>query len=316
MKTQRNQTDRHQPFYSRRPPGGLLPHSLSSLIFSLLFLLPVCLAPSCVKKDVPETNPQDEVFVTADSSSFTVRFAIDDNSADTLRPIKRLDIFAYDADGLHSLILSRRYGFLPDSLLLYGSVTGMTVVAIANSPVDFNTAALERYDSIELLTYRFEDDSPQAPLMSGQGDAGANGSVVITLTPMLSRIVLGEVSNELKNYVRLEDPRISLESMNASAELLRTSGFHPSETVPEPPVRRLPYDIGVLPQRPGTELFCFPNDSQEATIGTPATVFTFECKIRGVTRRFSIPLPAIKRNTTTYVDLTVTEKETLESKVY
>ena len=315
MKTQRNQTDRHQPFYCRRPPGGSLLHFLSSLLISLLFLLPVCLAPSC-KKDYVDTNPSDEVFVPVDSSSFTVRFAVADRSADTLRPVRRLDVFAYDADGLHELILTRRYGFLPDSLLLYGPVTGMTVVAVANSPVGFNSEALGRYDSIELLTYRFEDDSPAAPLMSGVASVGADRSAIVSLTPMMSRVVLGEVCNELKNYVRLEDPRITLENMNASAELLRTKGFYPSETVAEPQVKRLPYDIGIFPQRPGTELFCYPNDSQDATIGTPATVFVFECEIRGATRRFRIPLPSLKRNSTTYVYLTVTANEELESKVY
>ena len=77
---------------------------------------PVCLAPSCKLSPEPETYPQEEVFVPVDSSSFTVRFAVADKSSDTLRPVRRLDVFAYDADGLHSLILSRRYGFLPDSL--------------------------------------------------------------------------------------------------------------------------------------------------------------------------------------------------------
>ena len=279
-------------------------------------MLPVCLAPSCLEADPPDAYPQDEVFVPADSSSFTVRFKIDDRSSDTLRPIRRLDVFAYDADGLHGLVQSRRYGYLPDSLVLYGPVTGMTVVAVANSPSDFNKDALGRYDSIELLTYRFEDDSPQAPLMSGQCSVGADRRAVITLAPMLSRIVLGEVSNGLRNYVRLEDPRITLEGMNASAELLRTSGFYPSETVADPPVRRLPYDIGIFPQCPGTELFCFPNDSEEATIGNPATVFVFECEIRGLTRRFCVPLPSLKRNTTTFVDITITANEELESRIY
>ena len=279
-------------------------------------MLPVCLAPSCKKDYGIETNPSDEVFVPVDSSSFTVRFAVADRSADTLRPVRRIDVFAYDADGLQQLILSRHYDFLPDSLLLYGPVTGMTVVAVANSPVGFNSEALGRYDSIEMLTYRFEDDSPQAPLMSGMASVGADRAALITLTPMLSRVALGEVSNELKNYVRLEDPRITLENMNASAELLRTKGFYPSETVAEPPVMRLPYDIGIFPQRPGTELFCFPNDSEDATIGTPATVFVFECEIRGATSRFRIPIPSIKRNSTTYVDVTVTANGELESKVY
>ncbi|MBO4475487.1 MAG: hypothetical protein J5737_02020 [Bacteroidales bacterium] len=263
-----------------------------------------------------DTRPSDDVYVQADSSRFAVRFRINDATADTTRHIRRTDIFVYNADGLRELLLTRSYGFLPDSAVFFCKARNVTVVAIANSPRSFNTTALDRYDSIELLTYRFEEDSPTQPVMSGQKDVEAGRAGYLTLAPLLSRVMIGEVANKLKGYVRLEDPRIYLENMNAAAEVLRTEGFHPSEMILSPPVRSLPYDIGVFAQIPGTELFCYPNDSQEATIGTPSTGFVLECEIEGETHQYRVTLPAITRNSTVRVDMTVTGEATFESKIY
>lgn len=273
------------------------------------------MTPAC-KRPAVDPLPGDEVWVQPDSNRFTVFFRITDNIADTTHRVGRLNLFVYNADGLRELLLERRYDFLPDSAVFYCNAATVSVVAVANSPLEFNRSALERYDSIELLTYSFEDDSPERPLMSGQLQAESGSARTIVLTPLLARVLAGELSNKLKGYVRLEDPRIYLQNMNANAELLRTAGFNPSETLPSPPVQRLPYDIGVFSQCPGTELFCYPNDAEEATMGNPSTVFVLECEIQGATRRFSVPLPAIRRNSTTRVDITVTGETTCESKVY
>ena len=251
-----------------------------------------------------------------DSSAFSLMLRVCDNASDTLRSVERLDLFIYDADGLKELLLTRSWHYLPDSVRIYGPGMERIVVAIANSPLDFNEQALGRFDSIELLSYSFSDDNPLRPLMSGQATVGADGQVTLTLTPLMARVKLGEISNTIKNYVRLEDPGIHLENMNASAEIMRSWGFHPSETLPDPPVAMLPWDIGVFTQTPGTELFCYPNDSQDSDIGTPATVLVLECGISGQECRFEVPLGPIRRNTTTFVDISVSGIDMFESKVY
>lgn len=316
MKSQRNQPDRHRPVSYRRSPGSTLLH-FSYSFFSLLWLLvPVWLTPSCNGNMGPDLHPGDEVFVQPDSCLYSVVLVEQDNSSDTTRRVRRLDLFVYDADGLHSLLLQRQYGFLPDSVVLYGPATGVTVVAVANSPRDFNAGALERYDSIELLRYDYLEDSPAQPIMGGQCNVTDGARATLVLSPLLCRVALGEVSNELQGYTRLEDPRVYLENMNASAELLRTVGFLPTETVPDPPRVKLPYDIGIFTQSPGSELFCYPNDSAQATIGSPSTALVFECEIKGATRQFRVPLPGLKRNTTTHVDISITVLGDLEYNVY
>ena len=107
-----------------------------------------------------------------------------------------------------------------------------------------------------------------------------------------------------------------LENLNPDAEVLREGGFRPSSIIETGAKTSLPYDIGVFAQHPETEVFCYPNDSSEATIGTPGTKLVLECEIKGEIARFKIDLPAIRRNSTTTVDITVSGKEDFESKVY
>lgn len=250
-----------------------------------------------------------------DSCSFTVSFKIQDHTCDTLRRPARLDLFSYSADGIKDLLDYRRYDFLPDSVLLYGTGQDRIMVAIVNSELNFNTEALSRFDSIELLVWNFADDSPSTPVMSGTCEVAANGSALLTLTPLMSRVQLGEISNSMTGYLRLENPRLYLANMNNSAELLRTVGFRPteaSETVIRVP---LPFDVGIFPQNPGTELFCYPNDTP-GTIGTPATELVLECEIGGVTRSFSTPIPSLARNSTTRIDLSISGPDSFESKIY
>ena len=311
MKTQRNQTGRLRLLF-RRPPGGALPHPL--LLYSLLIPVSAGLIAACTKPS-PDLYDSEQISVTPDSSSFCIGFNVLNGISDTPLPVNRLDLFVYNADAVGELLDSRRYDFLPDSVLLYGPGLDRLVVAIANSPHDFNAGALARFDSIELLTYDFTDDSPQSPVMSGQCEVAADGRASITLTPLMARVQLGEISNYMKGYVRLEDPRLYLDNMNSSAEVMRTVGFRPSETISSPQRIPLPYDIGIFPQNPGTELFCYPNDTP-GTIGTPATALVLECEIKGITCSFSTPIPSILRNSTTRIDLSVSGPESFESKIY
>lgn len=313
MKTKRNQTDRSVTFSSRRPPGSGL---LRFFLFSLLISVPVCLVSSC--RHLPaDAIPDDEfISVPADSVSYTIGVHVADNISDSTHMVSRLDLFIYKADGMKELDSWQHFDALPDSITIKSTGTSKIAVAIANSPRNFNRTAIERYDSIELLCYEFDEDSPQMPLMSGVCNLEKGSSPQLILTPLMARVVLAEISNTMKNYVRLEDPRIWLTNMNADAEALRTGGFRPSEFLYGERKTRLPYDIGIFAQNPGIELFCYPNDSPSSTIGTPATALMLECEISGRTCRFPVELPPVYRNSTIYVDITVNGPDDAESSTY
>ena len=265
--------------------------------------------------DGPDDGPAPVVVQPSDSSRFKVLFRTSSAIADTVANVSRADIFIYSSDGMKQLLDTRSWHHLPDSLVFSAPAGDKTVVAVINSPRDFNMEALGRYDSMELLTSTFSEDSPARPLMSGSCNVPADGSATMYVTPLLARVKLGEISNSMKGYTRLENPRIYLENISTAAEVLRTGGFRPSEMIDDPPRAYLPYDIGVFSQNPGTQLFCYPNDSAES-IGTPLTNLVLECEIKGNTRTFAVPLKSVRRNSTTFVDLEVKDSLNFESKVY
>ena len=313
MKTEWNQTGRTTQLIYRRSPGGPLPQLI--LLFSLLILPPACLISGC-SRDGNGPDSLDAVEVKLDSSRFTVRFNVVDNIAETPHTIQRLDLYIYDADGMKPLLDKRRYDKVPESLVFHGNGNARIIVAIANPPGDFGSENTSRFDAIELLSVSFASESPTIPVMSGMCTVEAGATETVNLAPLMARVRLGEVGNRMKNYVRLEDPRIYLENLNSGAEIMREGGFRPVSITEKGAKTQLPYDIGVFAQHPDTELFCYPNDSSDATIGTPGTRLIFECEIKGETCSFRIDLPAIRRNSTTTVDITVSGKDDCESKIY
>ena len=312
MKTKRNHSGRRS-FPIRRPSGSPLLHSF--ILFSLLLTQPsACLITSC--SHIGDPGETEDINVKTDSCRFHLHLDINSGITDGLTRVGNLDLLIYDSDGLGSLETWLNYDSMPDSISFEGAKRTKTVVAIANSPRSFSRRAIERFDSIELLSYDFEEDSPDEPLMSGMCSLLPERSGHVSLTPLMSRIQLGEISNTMKGYARLEDPRIYLENANSYAELLKNSGFRPSEFMPVKEKQRLPYDIGIFAQRPGSELFCYPNDTPESTMGSPQTSLVLECEINGSTCRFPVVLGSIGRNQTLHVDISVAGPELYESKVY
>lgn len=312
MKTKWNQSGRCSSS-NRRPPESVLLHPL--ILFSLLSTLsPACLISSC-SGNVSPIDIED-VTVKVDSCLFEICVDIRNNISDSTMRVQQLDVFIYDADGLQELESWQHFDGLRDTVRVKGAKRAKTVVAIANSPRSFNRKAIERYDSIELLNYDFEEDSPEQPIMGGICSLGYERPGTVTLEPLFSKVVLCEVSNLMKAYVRMEDPRIYLQNINESAEVLRKSGFRASEGGTVGKKYKLPYDIGVFPQQLNFELLCYPNDSAEATMGTPRTSLVLECEISGETCRFTVELPELGRNRKINVDISVSGPQLFESKVY
>lgn len=299
---------------SRRPPGSNLLRII--ILFSLLIPPTVCLISSCRHDSADNPDLAENINIAVDSIAFVIKLEVFDKLAESTHRVEQLDVFIYNADGMKELDSWQRFESLPDSIVIKGTGAPLTAVAIANSPRSFNKAAIERYDSIELVCCEFDEDSPQKPLMSGSCSIEKGREAKLILSPLMSRIVLAEITNTMKGYVRLEDPRIWLENMNADAEVLRTVGFRPSEYLQGERKTPLPYDIGIFTQNPGTELFCYPNDSAATTIGTPATSLTLECEINGATCRFPVDLPPIMRNQTIYVEITVNGPDSSESNTF
>lgn len=243
-----------------------------------------------------------------DSTTFRINLISD-------HPLETTQILIYKDDGrksLEALVITE------DDYIEYdGPVGGKIIVAVANSRSRLNKSALETFDSAELLTYAYAEEKPSAPLLSATTWMESGAEIDLELTPLLCGVSISEVTNNMNGYRRLEDPVIYLKDVATTVEILKESAFHPVETSSDTTGlrglmwERLPYDIGMYPQTPGTTLWFYPNSSE-----TTRTVLVFECGIKGQTFRYEAALPPSNRGRKLKARLTVRETDNFDFSVY
>ena len=284
------------PDLVQRP--GTLRDAGSFLAFCCLILLPPVLPLSCRKPDPPEIIEEEPPEAVPDSADFTVRW----HPAGT--PVRLLDLFVYGSEGTRALERHVRLDSLPAELTLRALPGEKILVGIANSPHRFNRKALERYDAMEQLTFKFTDDDPGCPILGGFCTTD-NHDGEIHLQPLLCRVVLTKVCNTMDGYDLLEDPHVRLRDLPDAAEILRKEEFRPTELLDADKWVLLPCDVGYFPQEPGLVLWCYPNDTPEDVLGVPRPALEFECSIRGQMCSFEVPLPPLPRGCSKSVEITI-----------
>lgn len=183
------------------------------------------------------------------------------------------------------------------------------IIAIANSPYEFNLKALQSFDSAELLTMYYRDENPQFPLMSAISFSDED-SIFLKLKALLCPVKVLSISNSTDKL--LSHPRLSLRKINASAEMLRSDGFRPSITIDSPAeishpqmmFSQLPLDLGSDTCHPMTTLYCYPQDT-ETSLGTPRTEIVLSAEVDGATRHYATPLPKAGRGKTIVINLNI-----------
>ncbi len=224
-------------------------------------------------------------------------------------PIATLDIFIY-RDSL-TKPLESHLRTTSATATLPSAKGDRIMLAIANSPGEFNLQTLKRFDSAEQLTMYYRDEDPSFPLMTAVVSSGED-SVQLRAVPLLCPVVIVSVDNATANT--LEKPVLNLRKVNAHTEMLRTDGFRPGELVedadevahPEMMRAALGRDIGLYPFCPGVTLYCYPCDGEES-LGSPHPELEISCLSGGERRTFTHRLPAVRRGETAMVSLVLAE---------
>lgn len=282
-----------------------------SKVFVSCFLLPALLAATVIAVAVTATACAGESGVSGISSETLEPGQVKDTlhvRVSARHPIKTLDIFVYR---------DRPTKPLETHVRVEGSaVPGIPsesgdriVAAVANSPAEFNLEALRSFDSIELLSMDYRDENPAAPVMSGTLASDAN-EVELALVPLLCPILLVSVENCLDMLA--ENVSVTLRQVNSRAEIFRSDGFRPTETVdtpeeaahPEMMKARLPCDVGLFVQYPGITLYGYPNDCS-AVLGIPQTELVLDYVTGGNRRSTVVPVHPLRRGETTPVRLRI-----------
>ena len=243
----------------------ILRFALPIISGALLFCAPSCRKTSPPSQPPLDTDTTETLAGVKDSLTLKVK-----NSYN----VKTLDILVYGGAPLLSLESISRIQDQFDTIRVeLNDTLPKTIVVLGNMPGQLNPAAIEHYDSLEKLEMSLWDDKPELPFLSGVS-RWQGGDVGVELTPLLCCVIIESVTNLNDDYTLLENPRVWLSGINTRAALMQTTGFRTAEPADGKAVR-LPYDIGLYTQYPGTRLWCYPCD---LTDGQSASLVVEYCK--------------------------------------
>ena len=307
----------------------LLP-GLLSFAFSPAFFI------SCTLSEVPQSV---EKQVTTELT-LVCSGPAEESKAQSWSLLKRADIFVFKESG--DLDTYLRYDVWRGGTLKVASGTGRRrVVVIANSRLtEEQVHGIGTYEDIMALENDFSSDSPEYPLMSGETvfNAGESSSASLTLTPVMSQIYIPSLTTKFSGKYagkKLTDVKVYLVDINSRAGVMQDDGFKPlgimnQGGLVEKDLQTLDYSGivysylgsgkaksgGVYSYSPAS-LYCYPNQSQEESAGSPFTRLVVEGNLDGVTNYYTAQInregfgystgtPGIGRNVRYSVDIQIT----------
>lgn len=278
------------------PPVGTLPR-----LFSLLFCLIVPVLPiRCIFKDT--ALEKEKAGIEERDSTVRLNFRIAD-------ACKTIDIFIYEGTGLKRLEKHLNFAGTDTSQQTQLLPGDKIIMAVSNVKGNFNKEGVSSAEALEQLVYRLQDDDAEKPLQTAtmEINVSKDTTCAMKLQALICKVRVIEVTNSYGYYSRLENPSIHLENASLVAEPFREKGFYPALTGTTPAVG-LPYDIGILPQRPGIYASCYPDESGK-------TQLVFECTIEGRQCRYSVTLPPFGKGAELHVGLDIFSEDDFRSEV-
>lgn len=272
--------------------------SLFHYVSLLIYILPALSISSCTEKEesVRQIGDSAVIYTTIEKLS--------------PKPVKTLDILVYESQNTRRLLMHRRlnpnngYAKLADTLSGTAPGEAFIVAAIANLPLELNISALGNFESLELARMDFASDIPEIPVMSAWGTTDNSGNITLKLSPLMCAITVRAISNALG--ASASNPGIWLENVNSSVEILRKTGFRPTEVIDSCSFSFLPSDIGRYAQYPKTVVYCYPNDYSDG-IGTPGTRLGLQFELNGCRIMSRSTIPPFSRSESAYVDIQIQE---------
>ncbi len=216
------------------------------------------------------------------------------------KEIGTLHVFIYDCDSLGRLDSYHRFDSRKSGQkLTCTSRAGRKIfAAVANLDMEkLDWRETSSFEALEKCISRFNDDSPDLPVMTSvtEGFAGSNLPVTMALERLFANIRLVSVSCDFKGReyegAVIKNAKAYLININGSSELFRRKEFTVSEMLNfhklnagDSPSNTVSADIGDIGDRtisPGISLYCYPNDASEDTASAPMTRLVIEGEVNG-----------------------------------
>ncbi|MCI1785465.1 MAG: fimbrial protein [Bacteroidales bacterium] len=257
--------------------------------------------------------------------------------------IDNLDIFIFNDDSLMRLDSYQRINNPVNSYVEAASRHGRKIIfVVANFNDKNNWKDISSYESMKSRLSELSEENPCKPVMSGEihMETEKDKSCSINLEPLMAQIHLNSLCCDFHNKPykgkKLENIKIYLTNVNFVCGLLREKNYRPTVMVncggleekavsrmafPELLLKEMKKDVGENVVFPEGDFYCYPNNSDEETIGSPHTRLVIEGEIEG--RKYYYPIDinetgfgyasgkkGLDRNTRYSLDVTITRTGT------
>ena len=208
--------------------------------------------------------------------------------------VTRVDAFVFDDTPLAPLDSYCRSSDEAGIVLRSGSGPKKVAVVVNFPFSDSQVRRISSFSDLRSVVCDYCSDDPSTPVMSGLGyyEAGTDDVCRIVLSPVMSVVTVTDlrVSAEIP---RLSELKVFLTGLSARAEIFRDEGFLPSEILNTEALRE--EDMAKMKNRSmaykylgnGTRngkwteygsvsLYCYPNESEEESVGSPFTALRIE----------------------------------------
>lgn len=271
----------------------------TGFIKSLLTLSTVTLTTPVFQGCEMSTHPMDGDF-TEETKTTSVKLAVHQPPETRIRT---LDAFVYNDDALKRIDSYQRSEDLSDGEVMIGSCGGKKIVVLCAN-AQWEDIELEDVYSLQnaaTLKADLENEDISRPVMSALAHIDAGSQTVISLERLSSEIELRSVRSDFsgKPYdgEHITDARAYLTNVNATyriisgeEDLIERIINHRSliqDDILNLKSRSIILDsIGTITSRhtyPGIRFLCYPNTTEEESLGTPFTRLVLEGKIQGET---------------------------------
>lgn len=305
----------------RESKGRVLPIYLLHILLIPAFLPFILLANSCENQFGKNENIGSEILLTKTGEG----------------KIRHIDILFFNNDKLQKLDSYQRIEYTGQKRVYGTSRQGNKILAVIANKSDeiYSWSDIESYLSFSKTMIDLDSDSPLHPIMSGINyiNAGVNKATAISIKPLLTKVLLRNIScdfsgKEYQNH-KLEDVRIYLTNVNhklspctenGAQEFINIGGLdiHTIEEMNNPQYvyKSLTRGIGKDVQRVDIDLYCYPNTTEEESMGSPFTRLVIEGKIDGVTYYYPLTINrrdggnGVERNVCYIYDVRICRKGT------
>ncbi len=230
-----------------------------------------------------------------------------------------MDIFAYEDDSAGNLDSYQHLDSAGERIEIVSRSGRKRFVVVANAKVSqFAYNEIINYEGLESVYSRLSDESPESPVMSGEtrGIAGRN-EADMTLRPLMAQVRVNRFSVDF-----IGKPYSNLEFEHPKAYLVNVNGMCPVLGGAANPIEVLNHgrlddssvsgmsrpDMLVCDDVTGHQLYCYPCDGSEESLGSCTTRLVIEGEIGGVTYYYPINIGngIVERGRSYVYDITVT----------